>query len=251
MSNFRHVRESHEPRLAAANFLVGAVQPLDGYFAFDATSGITNWGMDGNDYHGDCGFAMLDHANVAEMGDSTQAGKLFFPEYTGVLPAYYAYGLSIGEVGPPNAPNQPDFGVANAQMLPWAYTNGFIDDYMEVPISQLDWWASQCMGVSKGVCVGIAMNNHVANEGPGVPWGSSPEDLINLTEGHDVYYGFSVGDGTGELITWGFRKRFTVEFRQNFTDAWVVGTRNLDFVDSEALAAVLTQMNGVVRPRTS
>lgn len=241
------VRESHEPQLLAHNFLVEGVTPIDGWVPFDVTSGITNWNPDGNLNVGDCGFAMLDHANMAQLGDGSMAGQLFFPEFKGVLPAYWRYGLDNGEVGDPN-PSKPDFGVENATMMAWLYKHGFIRGYLEVPLSQLDWWASQC----DGACVGITLNEDTCfsefQSMPKKPWGSNPADLTNNTAGHDVFYPKSIGDGTGQLVSWGSLMPFDPAFRANITDAWIIITRNMNFVDQEKLDVMLLKMHGVVTP---
>ena len=240
-------RESHEPRLLATDFLAPGVTPLDGWMPFDATSGITQWNVDYNDQEGDCGFAMDDHANMAQLGDPTLVGQLFFPEFPNTLAAYYQYGLDQGEVGSPD-PSKPDFGVTNATMMAWLYKRGFIKGYLEVPVSQLDWYA-QMFG---GACVGILLNTNTCfNEFESVPkaqWGSNPLDLGNNNAGHDVFYAKSHGDGTGWFVTWGELQPFAPAFRANITDAWVIITRNMDWVDQEKLDSVLEELHGTVTP---
>jgi len=111
------LRESHEPRLDAVSLLVDGVTPVSGYLKFDHTHAIgeNNWGMDGNSEYGDCGFAALDHYNVAKTGDVSLIGKFGTSKYPSLIDAYFAYGIAQGEPGP-----HPDQGVSNATVLAWA-----------------------------------------------------------------------------------------------------------------------------------
>jgi hypothetical protein len=171
--------ESHEPRLLATNFISTEV-PLSGYNPCDVTHGITKWGMDDNDSLGCCGFAAVDHANVAKLGDATQAGWSYFPMFKSLAAAYFAYGLAQGEVGPPANPNEPDQGVSNALMLGWLYKLGLIDGYAEIPLDQLDWFVARF----NGVITGLAINDNTAIHDFEV--GAAWDVMLNENGGHDV-----------------------------------------------------------------
>lgn len=227
-------RESHEPRLLASAF----VESTPGFLEWDGTSGLTNWGMDGNDRYGCCGFAALDHANEAKLGDATQAGTTFFPQFKTLLDAYFAYGIAQGEPGP-----QPDQGVSNAAMLAWAYKEGIINGYAEVPLDQLDFFAQKF----HGVIVGLSINDQQASEDfvSHQPW----DAMTNVNAGHDVLGIITHADGTGEVVTWGTLQPYTAAFRStNFQDAWVVFDKDDPYVNWTALEAALTELHGVVNP---
>ena len=239
--------ESHEPRLLATKFIkmtLGAsAVPLSGYIVTDVTHDIINWGMDDNDRLGCCGFAAVDHGNVAKLGDATQAGWSFFPQFKSLAAAYFAYGLAQGEVGPPDHPDQPDQGVSNALMLGWLYKMGEIDGYAEVPLDQLDWFVDQF----KGVITGLVINDNTAQHDFEV--GAAWDTMMNRNAGHDVLTVKTNADGSGEMVTWGALQKFTVGFRNNnITDAWVIFDKDDPYVDWDALEAVLTEIHGVVNP---
>ena len=225
--------ESHEPRLLATQFVN---TPASGYLVTDVTSGITDWGMDDNDDLGCCGFAMLDHANVAKSAGAVAPGSSFTPPFADLAAAYFAYGIAQGEPGP-----EPDQGVSNATMLAWAVKQGLIDGYAEVPLDQIDWF----VGRFSGVCAGLSINDATAQAAftAGQPW----DAMTNPNGGHDVLIVKTGTDGSGELVTWGRLQPFTAAFRQaNVVDAWVILDKNDPAVNWPALEAALAAVHGTV-----
>ena len=201
-------RESHEPRLDATKFLT--VSPVGGFLAWNGTQGVgERWGMDGNDKWGDCGAAATDHYNIAKTQNPHVVGTLGRPKYDGTLGTYFAYGLSMGEVGqPPEPPDEPDEGVDNKTWLGFLYTQGIIYGYGEVPLEYLDWFAQ----TAKGCILGLIIDGNQAisdfQTSPRTPWGAMP----NASDGHDTLLIITNTDGSGSLVTWGAVQPFTPEF---------------------------------------
>ena len=231
-------RESHEPRLDASQFVSSAVA---GYLQFDVSHGFENWGMDGNDVYGDCGFAAMDHYNVAKMGTQAVIGKFGFPQYDTLIDAYFAYGIAQGEPGP-----HPDQGVSNATMLAWAYNERLIDGYGEIPIEALDWYAK----TFSGALIGQNLSDNAEQQfeaDPQIPWGT--DDKPDPGEGPDTLVVSGDGNGDGVLITWGAPQPFLVNYRtSNITDAWVVFDADDPAVDWPTLQAALNAVHGTVGP---
>ena len=250
----RGARESHEPRLNASLFVKGATTD---YIAFDATHGITNWGMDNNgpdptnppyypDGTSDCGAAAPDHGNMAKANNPSLFGTLGEPKFAGTLPTYFAYGVSLGEVGQPPAPADcPDGGVDNKSWLGFLYENGIIDGYGEIPLDQLDYFASLGSGCLVGQLLPATAESDFEATPP-IPWGS-PGEVPDNQEGHDTWYVKGTGDGAGFMITWGALQPFTLEYRTGgfITDAWIIFDKDDPSVDWTALQAALNAVHGV------
>lgn len=243
-------RESHEPRLDAATLLSPGVTPLPGYHAFDVTHGIGAettdpnnitapyaWGMDDNDRYGCCGFAAMDHYNIAKTGNLKLIGTFGTSKFPSLIDAYFAYGIAQGEPGP-----RPDQGVSNATMLAWAVNEGFIWGYGEVQPAFLDWYAKTFRGALLGVLIDGTVASNDFNEYPHRP----PWNAMGRLDGHDTLYVKSQGKGPGTLITWGGQQTFTEEFRNtNITDTWVVFDKFDPAVDHTVLEAALVDVHGV------
>jgi hypothetical protein len=239
----RGASESHEPRLNASLFVKGATTD---YIAFDAAHGITNWGMDGNDRWSNCGAAAVDHGNIAKAANPGLLNTLGQPKFNGTLPTYWAYGLSLGEVGtPPAQPDQPDQGVTNNTWLGFLYQNGIIDGYGEVPLAQLDYFASLGYGALIGQLLPATAESDF-EASPPIPWGS-PGETPDNQEGHDTWYVKGTGDGAGIMVTWGALQPFTLEYRTAgfITDAWIIFDKDDPNVDWTALQAALNAVHGV------
>jgi hypothetical protein len=247
------LRESHEPRLAAAEFLVDGVIPVSGYHAFDATHGIgaeTNdpnnvtapyaWGMDDNDRYGICGFAALDHYNVSKTGKVGLIGTFGTSKFPSLVAAYFAYGIAQGEPGP-----EPDQGVSNATVLAWAVQEGFIYGYAEVHPEYLDWFAKEFNGALLGLAIDGQVASDYFNRYPHrLPW-----NTMGTIDGHDTLYVKSQGTGPGTLVTWGGLQTFTESFRKtNVTDSWVVFDKYDPKVNWPALEAALAEVHGTDVP---
>jgi hypothetical protein len=241
-------KESHEPRLLASKFLEAA-EPLT---EWDGSSGITDWGMDGNDQYENCGEAGANHgfmAKTAKGGDVAAAqgmgNVLGEPKFASGLATYFAYGIAMGEPGP-----EPDEGVDNKTWLGFLYEQGIIDYYLEVPLDSLESYAQQ----QDGLLVGVLLDDDAeANfeATPPVPWGSSGE-TPDPNDGHDTYLIKTHADGSVTLITWGADQVATAEFlADNVTDAWAFGIK-AQFIalggDWEKLQAALDEVHGVIRP---
>lgn len=233
-------RESHEPRLDATKFSLGAVS---GFLTWNGTQGIgEHWNMLHNDVYGDCGPAATNHGDMAKANDPKLAGELGKPTFDGVLGTYWAYGRAQGESG-----QHPDQGVDNASWLGFLYKHGIIYGYGEVPLDSLDWFAQQ----AKGAIVGLVIDGNQAisdfNQSPKVPWAAMP----NASDGHDTLLIITNGDGSGSLVTWGGVQPFTPEFRAQITDAWIIYDKDDPNVDHAALLAALADVHGTVESPTT
>ncbi len=249
-----YLHESHEPRLLLTTLAAaGAPSPVSGFQPFDVAGSIASWGMDNNGPDpsnppqapnglGCCGFAAVDHANVAKLGDATQAGTSMFPKFQTLYDAYWAYGRAMGEPG-----QYPDLGVSNSAMLGWLYSQGLIDGYAEVP-KEFAWWAAQQFS---GVICGSILTAQAQddfNQEPRIPWGS-PGETTDPQLGHDWLLVKGTPDGGGQLVTWGALQPFTPEFWQaNVTDCWVIFDKDDPFPNWATLEAVLTELHGQVTP---
>ena len=235
-------RESHEPRLLATRLVAEGVTPVSGFLQWNGTGGVgEKFGMDGNDKWGDCGAAATDHYNIAKTQNPHVVGTLGRPKYDGTLGTYFAYGLSMGEVGqPPEPPDEPDEGVDNKTWLGFLYTQGIIYGYGEVPLEYLDWFAQ----TAKGCILGLIIDGNQAisdfQTSPRTPWGAMP----NASDGHDTLLIITNTDGSGSLVTWGAVQPFTPDFRSQITDAWIIYDADDPSVDHSALQAALADVHG-------
>jgi hypothetical protein len=243
----RGLRESHESRLMATNFLATP----EALPEWDGSSGITRWGMDNNDDYSNCGEAGVNHGFMAKLakGGNVAAAQamgnvLGEPQYPSGLATYFAYGISQGEPGP-----DPDEGVANNTWLGFLYEKGIIDYYLEIPLDELANWAPQ----HDGLLIGVVLDDDAeANfeATPPIPWGSANE-TPDPNDGHDTYLIKTHANGEIELITWGANQLCTPEFvASNVTDAWAFGTK-AQFIalggNWEQLQAALDAVHGVIR----
>jgi hypothetical protein len=249
------LRESHEPKLIAHTFMVEGVTPIAGYHAFDTTHNIGEnaWGMDNNGPDptnpsgfpnglGDCGFAALDHYNVAKTGDITLIGKFGASKFSNLADAYFAYGIAQGEPGP-----YPDQGVSNATVLAWAVQQGLIYGYAEVQPQYLDWFAKEFGGALLGLAIDGNEASQDFNDSPRHSWNTMAQ-----VDGHDTLFVKSTGAGKGTLVTWGGLQPFTKSFRENnVTDSWVIFNQYDSRVNWPALEAALTEVNGTYVTPTS
>ena len=231
----RGARESHEPRLLVHQFLRQNV--ADAIPQWDGTSGVTEWGMDGNDSLSCCGPAATDHLNVALAGVS-RIGTLGLPTFTpGVVGAYYAYGEAMGEG--PNA----DQGVDNASWLGFLYKNGIIDGYVEIPVTS----ALAMASTFKGLLVAQSLSDNAESEfDQHIAWGQ-PGDVPDGNEGHDTLLIATNPDGSGVMVTWGALQAFTPDYFPTFvTDCWAIIDKDDPNVDWTALQAALDAVHGAV-----
>ena len=240
MAGKRGLTESHEPRLMLDLFRYTVANPCPP--EWDGTHGITEWGMDGNDQYGCCGYAATDHYDVAKTGNTALIGKL-----GGVgLPLYFEYGISMGEPGP-----QPDQGVDNASWLAFLYKKGIIQGYGEVPLSEINQYAYDF----NGVLLGVSLDDDAETDfeaSPPIAWGSTPGDTPDPTMGHDILLVKYHLDGSGTGVTWGGLENFTPTFRaDNITDAWAVFDKQdaqRAGISAASLTAELTAIHGTVSP---
>ena len=242
---FGYLTESHEPRLDAVSLLVSGINPVAGYHAFDTTHGIGQnaWGMDSNDKYGDCGFAALDHYNVAKTGKVELIGKFGDSKFPSLVAAYFAYGIAQGEPGP-----EPDQGVSNATVLAWAVQQGLIYGYAEIPPEFLDWFAREF----HGALLGLAIDGNVASDDFNRWPNRTPWQPMALLDGHDTLYVKSKGQGNGTLVTWGGLQTFTTGFRKkNITDSWVIFDQYDSRVNWPTLEAALAVVHGTDVPPTN
>ena len=229
-------RESHEPRLLATEFTLGA--PVAGFLEWVGTHGVgEKWGMDANDKWGDCGAAATDHNNIAKQQNPQLVGTLGRPKFNGTLGTYFAYGTAMGEPGP-----QPDQGVDNASWLAFLYKQGIIYGYGEVPLKYLDWFAQTARGAICGLVIDGPTAISDFQTSPKTPWGPMP----NASDGHDVLLISTYANGNGEFVTWGAVQPFWEQFRVQITDAWIIYDADDPLVDHAALQAALADVHGTV-----
>lgn len=250
---FGSLRESHEPRLKARDFLVAS--PTTGYLEWDGSVGIgEQWGMDHNGPDvdnpkwapnglGDCGAAATDHYNMAKLQSYSAYGQLGMPQYAGTMGTYFAYGVAQGEVGTP-VPSEPDFGVSNATWLAFLYKQGIIDGYGEVEDDETDWFTQTFRGCLLGLSIDGMLASQLFDDYPRKPW-----NVMAMADGHDTLGLITHSDGSGALITWGGVQPYTLEFRNtNITDRWVIFDNDDPNVNWPALQNALTEIHGTVTP---
>jgi hypothetical protein len=237
----RGLRESHDSRLLASNFLETPA-PLT---EWDGSHGIKSWGMDGNDEYENCGEAGSNHGFMAKEDQPAMGNVLGASIFGSGLGTYFAYGRAMGEPG-----QDPDEGVDNVTWLGFLYEQGIIDYYLEVPLDELASWAPPHDGLLIGVILDDdAEANFEAT--PPIPWGSANE-TPDPNEGHDTYLIQTHADGSIGLITWGAIQLCTPAFvAKNVTDAWAFGTK-AQFIalggNWNQLQATLDEIHGVIRP---
>jgi hypothetical protein len=224
-----------------------------GYREWDGTHGITDWGMDmnGPDSNnppaypnglGDCGWAAPDHGNIAKTGDMSLLGTFGAPKYSPGINTYFAYGVSRGEQGQSPAPaNEPDQGVDNLSWLQFLHANGIIDGFCEVPLDQLDIYASVGCGLLTSIQLYDQAQQDFSNQ---IPWGSNNEQP-DPQLGHDTWLIQTQTTGGISLISWGAVQPCTLFFRQNnITDLWLITDKDDPRVDDAALQAAITALSG-------
>lgn len=206
----------HRPELLLSKFRTApaATPPPSG----DVTSGITAWGMDGNDEYGDCGPAATDHNQVAKAGNVDEVGKL---GGVGPVALYFRYGIAQGE-----PPPKPDQGVTNSTWLQWLYEQGVIEGFAELNASDAD-EVHQAMLDFAGVLVGCTLTDDAETDfeaTPPIPWNITPQDQPDPNDGHDIL--LVKYDANGDtFVTWGGLQPATVAWDDGAIDeAWVILT---------------------------
>ena len=185
----------------------------------DFTSGVTQWGMLGNDSLGDCGFAGKVHLDMANawtakeqpVGNITDTSV--WPTAAQVSAAYLAYD------------NGQDEGVDLGQVLLYWLTNPLanlapIGGFAQVQCHGNEY--ESAMAIFGGLYTGIAVSQEMMDEfEEGHPWTSTATDWIG---GHCVPH-LARNAQWGRAITWGADQLFSwANWKACAQEAYVVFT---------------------------
>lgn len=201
------------PELRLSNFKTTAPTPPP---TGDVTSGITAWGMDGNDQYGCCGPAATDHYQVAKLGDTSLIGKL---GGVGPVPLYFEYGIAQGEPGP-----QPDQGVDNDLWLQFLFNKGIIEAFAELDFTNVD-EVHQAMLDYRGVLISVELTDDAEQLfNSKQPWTLANGESPDPNEGHDILL-VKYGPEGDTFVTWGALQLSTIPWDNScITSAWVIIT---------------------------
>lgn len=193
----------------------------------DYTSGVTQWGMLGNDTYGDCGFAGKVHLDMANAWTAKEqpvgnvADTAVWPTADEVVRAYLTYD------------NGQDVGVDLGQVLLYWLHNPLanlkpIGGFAQVSVSEPGF--SAALHAFGALYTGIAVSQECMDEfQEGLPWTSTATDWIG---GHCVPV-LALPDtskaphvpGFGRAITWGADQLFSWHWWQTARqEAYVVLT---------------------------
>jgi hypothetical protein len=178
------------------------VDPLPVWIApDDFTGGVSDWGIAGNDTHGDCGVAGDYHKNMA---DAQTAGEKALPvpdhgseTESEIVAEYLSYD------------GGQDNGVDLGQWLTYRLTHALaglpvIGGFAQVAIRGAEYQSA--FHVFGGLYTGIAVNQAMMDEfNQGVPWSSTDTNWIG---GHCVPH-LARDRSLGKCITWGAVQPFT------------------------------------------
>jgi hypothetical protein len=222
--------------LALRNFAAKSSKPPP---TGNVTSGITHWGMLGNDVYGDCGPAATEHYRMAKAGHQIKA---ITTSYTEQL--YFQYGTAIGELGP-----RPDQGVDNASWLQWLFHKGLIEGYAELASGNAD-VVRQAMLNFKGVICGVNLTDRAEAEfEQGRPWNVTRLERPDPMMGHDILL-VAYNENSDTFVTWGALQKATVAWDEAaIEEAWVIITAEdaqYNGVNMAALQAQIRSLGGSV-----
>jgi hypothetical protein len=183
----------------------------------DVTSGITAFGMDGNDQHSDCGAAALDHYMVTKAGLSALIGQL---GGVGPLALYFEYGTAMGEPGA-----QPDQGVDNATWLKFLYDKKIIEGFVQLDPKDLN-EVRYMMNETRGCLVGVELTADAEQLfGAHQEWTVADGETPDQNEGHDILL-VKYGPEGDTFVTWGALQLAGVNWDADcITDVWAVLTQ--------------------------
>jgi hypothetical protein len=238
---------SHEPTLRLTKFAPPASKPPP---SGDVSSGITDWGMLGNDTHSDCGAAAFQHGRMAKSGKNVlddngkelAADSKAATKYT--LASYYAYGRAMGEPG-----EHPDEGVDNATWLKFLFDQGMIEGYAELDVTNSD-EVHMAMLNFNGVLLGCDLTADAEQQfAAHQPWTITAKERPSPKEGHDIYlvkYDTQAGNDT--IVTWGALQECTLawntgEVQAGDLEAWVFITAE----DAERNGVNMAELQQAIR----
>lgn len=171
--------------------------------AVDFTSGVAHWGMDGNDYYGDCGLAGDDHLCKAtswfakEQPAGNIADTAVWPTVQQLIAEYLVYD------------NGQDAGVDLGQWLLYRMTHSLgpippIGAFAAVAIHGNEYAAS--MNAFGGLYTGHYVSSENEEEyQEGLPWSSTNTDWVGSHCTPHLYR----NNTYGKLITWDLEQLFT------------------------------------------
>jgi hypothetical protein len=215
--------------------------------ASDFTSGVSDWGMLGNDQYGDCGFAgrvHLDMANSWTAKERAVGDLTLWPQTADVVSAYLAYNKG------------QDVGVDLGEVLAYWTQNPLgslpaIGGFAQIDVHNGAEYQS-AMALFGGLYTGIAVSKEAMTEfEAGQPWTSTATDWEG---GHCVPH-LARNATWGRCITWGADQLFSWDWwHAAREEAYVVLTQEImnatggifNGVNVAQLKADITKLHGTL-----
>jgi hypothetical protein len=176
--------------------------------SFDATRGITNWGMEGNDVYGNCFWAALYHALWAQTGVQPTGDPVAW---------YQTYLASQGE--PTSAPGDgtdPSSGSQSILNQGLAQAVGVIQGPVSPALTH-----QAIVDFHGGVIVCLALDPDAQQEfAAHLPWGAESANP-DVMDGHAVT-GVAYTLSGDVFVTWGALQSSTIRFDDNCIDGLVL-----------------------------
>lgn len=224
-------RSLPEGTLQLENYLTAPLPLWDG--VDDFTSDVKAWGMLGNDYYGDCGFAGKVHLDMANSWTAQEqpAGNIananVWPTYNQVVTAYFTYEGSPRPDDPAwNEENGYDNGVDLGEVLKYWMEHPLaglkpIGGYAQFNVDNGPLFQS-CVHAFGGIYAGVLISPEAMQEfDDEQPWTSTATDW----EGGHCIPVLARNSLYGKAITWGSVQEFSWEWwRTCREEAFVVFT---------------------------
>lgn len=200
-------------------------------YPVDVTSGITDWGMDGNDKYGDCTFAGRLHYQLAKAAADGEPPP---GETADQLVAEYL-----------KYDHGQDVGANIADLLLYWYRHGKVLAF--APVDHTD--PAQCdaaMAAFHGLYCGVDLTDDADDLFEhGMPWTTANGETPDPSEGHCVLRVQADGSTYDGYVTWGAIQQATREWSSAcLGEAWVAITSE-DEIDPEALAALRADIDAL------
>lgn len=210
--------------------------------SFDATHGLTDWGMDGNDQWGNCFWAAIAHAQICQALTGLNADGT--PSYVdGFTPAQATdvvgwYRKYLAAQGEPTDP--PGTGTGISDGAHFALALGLVEAIGVIPGPLTPDLVHQAIAdFHGGVVLCLALDPLAQDEFQrGLPWGTESANP-DYQEGHAVT-GVAYGPEGDKVVTWAKVQGTTIPFDNNCVDGLVVLVTPYlkeSGVDSDALIA--------------
>lgn len=192
--------------------------------SFDATHGLTDWGMDGNDRWGNCFWAAVAHAQICQALTGLNADGTpsyvdgFAPaQSTDVVGWYRKYLASQGEPTDP-----PGTGTGISDGAHFALSQGLLEAVGVIPGPLTTDLVHQAIAdFHGGTILCLALDPMAQDEfRNGVAWGTESANP-DYEEGHAVT-GVAFDTSGDRVITWGRVQGTTIPFDNNCVDGLVV-----------------------------